>query len=182
MRKGPKQVISKLLSLFAEEAVGKLLRHPQHCSMSGRVRGCHSCCRVFHPSMLIDDLNAPLNDAIEANPGTRRDGIHACLEAVRHAVKSCARCTGSPYALVSAKTNRNDARDRQYRMIELSTIPIILEDLSIRPCLFPKVSPCDAQIKPHRLAADVINTPSCTPAHPNQCTLSLQNFCNQEVI
>jgi hypothetical protein len=28
MRKGPNQVISKLLSLFAEEAVGKLLPHP----------------------------------------------------------------------------------------------------------------------------------------------------------
>jgi hypothetical protein len=49
--------------------------------------------------MLIDDLNAPLNDAVEANPGTDRDEIHACLEAVRHAVKSCAQSTGSPYRL-----------------------------------------------------------------------------------
>jgi hypothetical protein len=59
-------------------------------------------------------------------------------------------------------------------MIELSTILIILADISSRPCLLPIVSLCDAQIKPHRLAADAINTPSCTPAHPNQCDLSLQ--------
>lgn len=63
---------------------------------------------------MIADSTAPLNDATEAGPGTSWDEIHACLEAVRHAVKSCARCTGSPYALVSAQTNRNYARDMQY--------------------------------------------------------------------
>lgn len=65
--------------------------------------------------MMIADSTAPLNDATEAGPGTSWDEIHACLEAVRHAVNSCARCTGSPYALVSAQTNRNYARDMQYR-------------------------------------------------------------------
>lgn len=64
--------------------------------------------------MMIANSTAPLNDAIAADPGTSCDRIHACLEAVRHAVKSCALSTGSPYALVSAKTNGNYARDTEH--------------------------------------------------------------------
>jgi hypothetical protein len=49
MRNCPKQVISKLLSLFAEEAVGKLSPHrPALLNERSRAR-CHACCRVFRP-------------------------------------------------------------------------------------------------------------------------------------
>ena len=105
----------------------------------------------FIPSMMIDDLNAPMNDAVEGQPWYEAVAkfMHV-FESVRHAVKSCARCTGSPYALVSATTNRKNARDKRLSRQDRITIPVHPgRRLNNSTVLLSTVSLRDAQIQPH---------------------------------
>lgn len=107
-------------------------------------------------------------------------GFMHVFESVRHALESCARCTGSTGPTLDSRRRLRGIRAHETcdtAMMELLTFPSSWQIFQYEwsTGLHSMVSLGGAQIKPHRLAADVINIPSRVPDHHHECNLSLRN-------